>query len=43
MKYLLILLAGIALIGTASATSQSADDCCGGGACCLVKIGCCAK
>lgn len=43
MKYLLIILTAIALVGTASATSQSADDCCGGGACCLIKIGCCAK
>jgi hypothetical protein len=43
MKYLLMILTAVALIGTASATSQSADDCCGGGACCLIKVGCCAK
>ena len=33
MKYLLMIVAAIALIGTANATSRSAD-CCGGGACC---------
>ena len=43
MKYLLMILTAVALMGTASATSQSADDCCGGGACCLIKTGCCAK
>jgi hypothetical protein len=42
MKYLLSIVAALALVGTASATSRSAD-CCGGGACCLVKTSCCAK
>jgi hypothetical protein len=42
MKYLLMIVAAIALVGTANATSRSAD-CCGGGACCLVKLSCCAK
>ena len=42
MKYLLMIVAAIALVGTASATSRSAD-CCGGGACCLVNLSCCAK
>jgi hypothetical protein len=42
MKYLFMIVTAIALIGTASATSRSAD-CCGGGACCLVKLSCCAK
>jgi len=43
MKYLLMILTAVALMGTASATSQSADDCCGGGACCVIKTKCCAK
>jgi hypothetical protein len=42
MKYLLMIVAAIALVGTANATSRSAD-CCGGGACCLLKLSCCAK
>jgi hypothetical protein len=43
MKYLLAIVAALALVGTASATSRSAD-CCGGGSCCLIiKSGCCAK
>jgi hypothetical protein len=42
MKYLFAIVAAMTLIGTASATSRSAD-CCGGGACCLVKSSCCAK
>ena len=42
MKYLFMIVAAIALVGTASATSRSAD-CCGGGACCLVNLSCCAK
>jgi hypothetical protein len=42
MKYLLMIVAAIALIGTANATSRSAD-CCGGGACCLLNLSCCAK
>jgi hypothetical protein len=42
MKYLFMIVAALALVGTASATSRSAD-CCGGGACCLVNPGCCAK
>jgi hypothetical protein len=42
MKYLLMIVAAIALVGTANATSRSAD-CCGGGACCPIKPPCCAK
>ena len=42
MKYLLILMTAVAFVGTANATSRSAD-CCGGGACCMVKLSCCAK
>jgi hypothetical protein len=42
MKYLLMIVAAIALVGTANATSRSAD-CCGGGACCPLKLSCCAK
>ncbi|HEV2804983.1 MAG TPA: hypothetical protein VGW57_08650 [Chthoniobacterales bacterium] len=42
MKYLLSIVAVLALVGTASATSRSAD-CCGAGGCCLVKQSCCAK
>ena len=42
MKYLLMIVAALAFVGTANATSRSAD-CCGGGACCLVKTSCCAK
>ncbi len=38
MKYLLMILAAMAFIGTANATSRSAD-CCAGGACCMVA--CC--
>ncbi len=41
MKYLLTILAALALVGTATATSLS--DCCDGGACCMVHLGCCAK
>src|ERR1700682_809033 len=37
MKYLLMIVAAIALVGTANATSRSAD-CCGGGACWLVTL-----
>ena len=40
MKYLLMIVAALAFVGTANATSRSAD--CGGG-CCLVKTSCCAK
>jgi hypothetical protein len=36
MKYLLMIVAALALVGTANATSRSAD-------CCLVKLPCCAK
>lgn len=42
MKYLLMVLTAITFVGTASATSSSAD-CCGGGACCPLKLSCCAK
>jgi hypothetical protein len=42
MKYLMMILAAMTLIGTASATSRSAD-CCGGGGCCPIKLPCCAK
>lgn len=40
MKYLLMLMAAIALIGTAYATSRSADCCCG--PCCGANQICCA-
>ncbi len=33
MKYLLMIITTLAMIGTATATSRSAD-CCGGGKCC---------
>jgi hypothetical protein len=42
MKYLLMIVAALALMGTANATSRFAD-CCGGGTCCLIKSNCCAK
>jgi len=42
MKYLLMIIAALALVGSATATSQSAD-CCTGGACCKAHLGCCAK
>ncbi len=42
MKYLLMIIAALALVGTASATSRSAD-CCGGNGCCPIKVGCCAS
>ena len=42
MKYLLMIVAALALVGTANATSRSAD-CCGGNGCCLIKLPCCAK
>jgi len=42
MKYLLMIVAAIALVGSASATSRSADSC-GGGACCMVNLSCCGK
>lgn len=42
MKYLFTILAAMALIGTANATSRSAD-CCGGGQSCCWMGHCCAK
>jgi hypothetical protein len=42
MKYLFIAVVALGLIGTASATSSSAD-CCGTGGCCPIKMPCCAK
>ena len=42
MKYLLMIVAALALIGTANATSRSAC-CCKGGACCRLKVPCCTK
>ena len=42
MKYLLAILAAMALIGTANATSRSADCCESGGNCCWIGH-CCAK
>jgi hypothetical protein len=42
MKYLLMIIAALAFVGSASAISRSAD-CCGGGACCHIGAGCCAK
>ena len=41
MKYLSIIIAVMAFIGSATATSSL--DCCGGGACCGPSMGCCAK
>jgi hypothetical protein len=43
MKYLFAIIAALGLIGTASATSSSADCCGTGGGCCLIKMPCCAK
>jgi hypothetical protein len=43
MKYLFIAVAALALIGTASATSSSADCCGTGGGCCPIKMPCCPK
>ena len=43
MKYLLMIVAAMALVGTANATSRSADCCGGGDGCCLIKASCCAK
>lgn len=40
MKYLLMLMAATALIGTAYATSRTADCC--GGPCCGATQSCCA-
>jgi hypothetical protein len=42
MKYLLVLVAAFAFVGSATATSRS-TDCCDGGACCLVHLSCCAE
>ena len=39
MKYILMLVAFAALLGTATATSR--EDCCNGGACCIVHAACC--
>ena len=41
MRYLLMVIAALAMIGTATATSPVAD-CCGGGLCCFGGH-CCAK
>jgi hypothetical protein len=41
MKYLLTILAALALVGTATATSRA--DCCDGSACCMAHVGCCAN
>ena len=41
MKYLLTILAALALVGTATATSNA--DCCAGSPCCMVHLDCCAK
>jgi len=41
MKYLLMIIITLAMIGTAIATSRSAD-CCGGGRCCSGGP-CCAR
>ncbi len=41
MKYILLILTSVALIGSASAVS--ATDCCNGCLCCLVQAGCCTK
>jgi hypothetical protein len=42
MKYLLMIIVALALVGTANATSRSAD-CCGGKSCCPIKLPCCAS
>jgi hypothetical protein len=42
MKFLFAIIAALALVGTAGATS-SWDDCCGGGGCCPIKMPCCPK
>jgi len=39
MKYILLLLTSVALIGSASAVSNT--DCCNGGVCCIIHAGCC--
>ncbi len=41
MRYLLMIIAALALVGSATATSQS--DCCTGGVCCVAHLGCCTK
>jgi hypothetical protein len=41
MKYLLMIIAAMAFVGSATATSES-DGCCPG-ACCLIAKSCCAK
>jgi len=42
MKYLLMIIATVALIGTASAAPRNAAaSCCNGGACCKANSACC--
>jgi hypothetical protein len=43
MKYLLMMIAALALVGTANATSRSADCCGGDEGCCPIKLPCCTK
>jgi len=43
MKYLLMIIAALALVGTASATSRSADCCDDGCGFCPIKPPCCPK
>jgi len=42
MKYLLMILATVAVVGSVSATSSTADDCCNGGSRCMAQSTCCA-
>ncbi len=39
MKYLLMFIAALTLVGSATATSQS--DCCTGQTCCAIRLSCC--
>lgn len=41
MKYLLVMLAALAFVGSATATNESGSCC--PGACCLLKSRCCGK
>ena len=41
MRYLLIIIAALALVGSVSAAGPS--ECCVGGVCCMARSSCCAK
>jgi hypothetical protein len=45
MKYILLIIAGVASLGLTSANSASskASACCNGGGCCVAKAACCHK